>query len=76
MQLSICWLYNNDMCCNIDDWEKKITKSYCSLYLLPIKEASIDRACLFLAAYKNKGQGHLSQNQKLPKILQWNFDNP
>lgn len=23
MQLSICWLYNNDMCCNIDDWEKK-----------------------------------------------------
>lgn len=49
--------------------KKKKTKSYCSLYLFPIKEASIDRACLFLAAYKNKGQGHLSQNKKLPKIL-------
>lgn len=50
--------------------EKKTnTKSYCSLYLLPIKEASIDRACLFLAAYKNKGQGHLSQNQKLPNEI-------
>lgn len=38
----------------------KTQKSYCSRYLFPIKDASIDKACLFLAAYKrsrsNQGQ--------------------
>lgn len=49
--------------------KKTNTKSYCSLYLLPIKEASIDKACLFLAAYKNKGQGHLSQIKNYKKVF-------
>lgn len=49
------------MCINMKIEKKSNTKSYCSLYLLPIKEASIDKACLFLAAYESKCQGHLSQ---------------